>query len=104
MARTSPRECGIGHSRIHAPYDLPCEFIRRIMSNAMIEALDGRRRPLRIGHMGAGGLAPGNSMAGIEAALRIGVDLIELDVWRTLDDHLVLAHFPWVSQHPQADP
>ncbi len=54
--------------------------------------------------MGAGGLAPGNSLAGIEAALRIGVDLIELDVWRTTDDHLVLAHFPWVSQHPPAGP
>jgi glycerophosphoryl diester phosphodiesterase len=70
----------------------------------MIEALAGRRRPLRIGHMGAGGLAPGNSLAGIEVALRIGVDLIELDVWRTADDHLVLAHFPWVSQHPPARP
>lgn len=65
----------------------------------MIEALAGRRRPLRIGHMGAGGLAPGNSLAAIEAALRIGVDLIELDVWRTADDHLVLAHFPWISPH-----
>jgi len=68
----------------------------------MIEALAGRRRPLRIGHMGAAGLAPGNSLAAIEAALRIGVDLIELDVWRTSDDHLVLAHFPWVSPHPPA--
>ncbi|HVA92520.1 MAG TPA: glycerophosphodiester phosphodiesterase [Chloroflexota bacterium] len=66
----------------------------------MIEALAGRRRPLRIGHMGAAGLAPGNSLAAIELALRVGVDLIELDVWRTSDDHLVLAHFPWVSPHP----
>ena len=68
----------------------------------MIEGLAGRRRPFRIGHMGAAGLAPGNSLAAIEAALRIGVDLIELDVWRTSDDHLVLAHFPWVSPHPPA--
>jgi glycerophosphoryl diester phosphodiesterase len=76
----------------------------RFGPNPMIEALEGRRRPLRIGHMGAGGLAPGNSLAGIETALRIGVDLIELDVWRTADDHLVLAHFPWLSRHPPAGP
>jgi glycerophosphoryl diester phosphodiesterase len=47
--------------------------------------------------MGAAGLAPANSLAAIEAALQVGVDLIELDVWRTVDDHLVLAHFNWLA-------
>jgi len=46
--------------------------------------------------MGAAGLAPANSLAAIEAALRVGVDLVELDVWSTQDNHLVLGHFDWI--------
>lgn len=61
-------------------------------------------RPLRIGHMGAAGLAPANSLAAIEAALRAGVDLIEVDVWSTLDHQLVLGHFNWVSPERPRDP
>jgi glycerophosphoryl diester phosphodiesterase len=49
--------------------------------------------------MGAGGLAPGNSLASIELALRIGVDLVELDVWQTADGHLVLGHLPWIRPY-----
>lgn len=67
----------------------------------MIPALAGRPRPLRIGHMGAAGLAPANSLAAIEAALRIGVDLVELDVWRSADGHLVLSHFDWIRPYHQ---
>jgi glycerophosphoryl diester phosphodiesterase len=62
----------------------------------MIDAVVNRRKPLRIGHMGAAGLAPANSLAAIEAGVRAGVDLVELDVWRTIDGHLVLAHFNWL--------
>jgi glycerophosphoryl diester phosphodiesterase len=63
----------------------------------MIPSLDDRAWPLRIGHMGAAGLAPANSLEAIETALRVGVDLVELDVWRTVDDHLALAHFNWLD-------
>ena len=66
-----------------------------------LDALLGPARPLRIGHMGAGGLAPGNSLASIEAAFRHGVDLVELDVWRTADGALVLAHFNWLPPDPR---
>lgn len=69
----------------------------------MSNGLPPGSRPLRIGHMGAAGLAPANSLASIEAALRAGVDLVELDVWRTSDGALVLAHFPWVSLDPPAN-
>ena len=62
----------------------------------LLDHLLARHSPLRIGHMGAGGLAPGNSLASIAMALDIGVDLVELDVWQTADEHLVLGHFPWV--------
>ncbi len=47
--------------------------------------------------MGAAGLAPANSAAAIEAALDTGVDVVELDVWRTADGHFVLAHFNWLA-------
>ena len=47
---------------------------------------------LRIGHRGAAGHAPGNTLIAIAAALRIGVDLVEVDVQRTRDDHLIVLH------------
>ncbi len=65
--------------------------------HAILPALNGLPRPLRIGHMGAAGLAPANSAAAIEAALGVGVDVVELDVWRTADGHFVLAHFNWLA-------
>jgi len=49
-------------------------------------------RTLRIGHRGAAGHAPGNTLLSIAAALRIGVDLVEVDIQRTRDDHLIVLH------------
>jgi glycerophosphoryl diester phosphodiesterase len=51
-----------------------------------------RMGPLRIGHRGAAGHAPGNTLLSIEAALRIGVDLVEIDVQQTADDNLIVLH------------
>jgi glycerophosphoryl diester phosphodiesterase len=51
----------------------------------------------RVGHQGAGHLAPGNTVASFEAALRAGVDVIEFDVLPERADGtgaLVLAHDP----------
>jgi glycerophosphoryl diester phosphodiesterase len=45
----------------------------------------------RVGHKGAGQLAPGNTVASFDAALAIGVDVIEFDVLR-VRGRLVLAH------------
>ena len=50
-------------------------------------------RVLRIGHRGAAALAPENSLAGIEAAIDLGVDLVEIDVVRD-GATLRLAHAP----------
>ncbi|HKR27250.1 MAG TPA: glycerophosphodiester phosphodiesterase [Acidobacteriaceae bacterium] len=47
---------------------------------------------LRIGHRGAAGHAPGNTLISIAKALRIGVDVIEVDIQRTRDDHLIVLH------------
>jgi glycerophosphoryl diester phosphodiesterase len=47
---------------------------------------------LRIGHRGAAGHAPENTLASIRTAIALGVDLVELDVQRTADDELVIMH------------
>jgi glycerophosphoryl diester phosphodiesterase len=45
-----------------------------------------------IGHRGAAGLAPENTIASIEAAAKAGVDMIEFDVRATRDGKLVIFH------------
>ncbi|HWH96010.1 MAG TPA: glycerophosphodiester phosphodiesterase [Baekduia sp.] len=45
----------------------------------------------RVGHKGAGQLAPGNTVASFDAALTTGVDVIEFDVLRHRG-RLILAH------------
>ena len=52
-------------------------------------------RPLiRVGHKGADHVAPGNTAESFEAALDLGVDMIEFDVMPLRDGTLVLAHDP----------
>jgi glycerophosphoryl diester phosphodiesterase len=45
----------------------------------------------RIGHGGASALAPANTLASFDAALEVGVDMVEFDV-RAFRGELVLAH------------
>jgi DNA-binding MarR family transcriptional regulator len=49
---------------------------------------------IRIGHRGAAALAPENTLASIEAAIDLGVDMVEVDVVPLPDGTLVLAHDP----------
>lgn len=58
----------------------------------MISATHGQRYLLRIGHRGAAGYAPENTLASLERAINLGVDLVEFDVRRTADGKLVLMH------------
>jgi glycerophosphoryl diester phosphodiesterase len=53
----------------------------------------------RIGHGGASALAPANSLAAFDAALEVGVDMVEFDVraWR---GELVLAHTVLDARRP----
>jgi glycerophosphoryl diester phosphodiesterase len=46
----------------------------------------------RIGHKGADAIVEGNTLDSFEAAVEQGVDMIELDVLRTRDGRLVVAH------------
>jgi glycerophosphoryl diester phosphodiesterase len=57
-----------------------------------VSLLRGNGPLLRIGHRGAAALAPANTMAAIEAALALGVDMVELDVLGRPDRTLVLGH------------
>jgi glycerophosphoryl diester phosphodiesterase len=57
----------------------------------IVEAL--RRRPFSIvGHRGAAGLAPENTLAAIRAGMEAGVDAVEVDVQLTADGVPVLSH------------
>lgn len=47
-----------------------------------------------IGHRGAAGIAPENTIPSIEAAVREQVDMIEFDLRVTKDGHLVVFHDP----------
>jgi glycerophosphoryl diester phosphodiesterase len=49
-------------------------------------------KPLRIGHRGAAGHAPENTLLSIETAIGMGVDAVELDVQQTRDSQLVIIH------------
>jgi glycerophosphoryl diester phosphodiesterase len=47
---------------------------------------------LRIGHRGAAGVAPENTIASFRRAVALGAQAVELDVQRTKDGHLVVMH------------
>jgi glycerophosphoryl diester phosphodiesterase len=48
------------------------------------------RRIVRIGHRGAAGHAPENTLAAIRAGISLGVDFVEMDVRRTRDGRLIV--------------
>lgn len=60
--------------------------------------LGTRTGPQVIGHRGAAGYAPENTMASFERALTLGVDAIELDVHPTSDGELVVIHDPTLER------
>lgn len=58
----------------------------------MIRPTNRVRNLLRIGHRGAAGHAPENTLAALELAIKYGVDMVEFDVRRSTDGALVLFH------------
>lgn len=49
------------------------------------------------GHRGARAVLPENTLVGFEYALKIGVDVLEMDLAVTKDDHLVVSHDPYIN-------
>lgn len=58
----------------------------------LLDAIQPGAGLVRTGHRGARGLAPENTLAGMEAGARAGVDVLEFDVHRTRDGELVVIH------------
>lgn len=54
--------------------------------------------PLRIGHRGAAGTCPENTMVSFRRAMELGVDGIEFDIHRTVDGQLVVIHDAMVDR------
>jgi glycerophosphoryl diester phosphodiesterase len=50
------------------------------------------RRPIIVGHRGAAGLAPENTLAAFQVAADLGIDGVEFDVQRTKDGHVIVFH------------
>lgn len=59
---------------------------------ATLPALQTEESFLVFGHRGAQGLAPANTLAAFGKGLQVGASVLECDVWRTLDGHLVVIH------------
>ena len=57
-----------------------------------VSAARADRRLRRIGHKGADAIVPGNTLESFEAAVEEGVEMIELDVLRSREGQLVIAH------------
>lgn len=53
---------------------------------------------LTIGHRGARGLYPENTITSFLEAMRLGVDAIELDVVISKDKQVVVSHEPWMHK------
>ena len=52
----------------------------------------GAHRPLIIGHRGAAGVAPENTLPSIDSALAAGADYIEIDLHQSMDHALIVMH------------
>ncbi len=55
------------------------------------------------GHRGARAKYPESSLAGFEYALSVGVDVLELDLGVTKDNHLVISHEPVINEEQCVD-
>jgi glycerophosphoryl diester phosphodiesterase len=58
----------------------------------MTAITSARLRPAIVGHRGATGLAPENTLPSIRRAVELGVEWVEVDVRLTADGHPVLLH------------
>ncbi len=56
------------------------------------------RRVVRVGHRGAAGHAPENTLAAINAGIACGADIVEIDLRRTADGVLVVLHDATVNR------
>lgn len=63
----------------------------------MPKAISSAFRPEVHGHRGCRGLLPENTLPAFLHALRLGVDVLELDVVISADNQVVVSHEPWLN-------
>lgn len=83
------------HPAIPSPSCLRRLVLRNLVTSLLILLCLGGAEAQRvkvIGHRGASSLAPENTLASFRKAIDIGVDYIELDVWNSIDDSLMVIH------------
>jgi glycerophosphoryl diester phosphodiesterase len=74
------------------------KLIRKFLAILAILAISGcATRPELQGHRGARGLMPENTLPAFESALKIGVDVLELDTGVTKDGVVVIGHDPCLN-------
>ncbi len=62
-----------------------------LLAGALVSAM-ASAKTLVIGHRGAAGHAPENTLSSVEKAIKLGVDAIEVDIRRSRDGALVAIH------------
>jgi glycerophosphoryl diester phosphodiesterase len=64
----------------------------------LVEVRPALYAPEKIGHRGACGYAPENTLASFQKAIELGVNIIELDVHATWDKRLAVIHDPTLDR------
>ena len=70
---------------------------RNLLTSGDIKTIQQKEFKI-IAHKGAAGIAPENTMASFQAALDIGVDMIELDVRQTKDEEIIVFHDQYLDR------
>lgn len=68
-------------------------FIRKDVLNPHLDKV------LVVAHRGNWSIAPENSLAAIDSAIQMKVDIVEIDIRKTKDGELVLMHDDTVESH-----
>lgn len=98
---------GVGAESINSAHDLLHLGVDGIISNtpehtakALTEYPENTilQRPIVAAHRGIPSLAPENTMASYQLAYSLGADMLETDVRRTKDGHLVIMHDDTVNR------
>ena len=68
------------------------KYFRSVLLLLLMTACNQNKAPLIIGHRGAMGYETENTLASIEKAMELGVDMIEIDVFRIASGEIAVFH------------
>ncbi|MBO8142402.1 MAG: phosphatase PAP2 family protein [Firmicutes bacterium] len=97
-ARGRLRACLAAAGTVFALVAASSVYVREVVPAAAQPPVLEADRVVIIGHRGARGLAPENTLAAVATALEHGADWVELDVRRTRDGAMVAMHDPTVDR------